>query len=363
MSSHMPIDKRSTPFTIALKKWWEQRIQDKKQGKDLPMLSLRGIAYLIRHQIGIDKMPASKGGFYDALNRIEEEYGVDREDLNIFSEPKISFLSRYHESPILEVDEDTLTSCCALLYIEKTTIIKMMESDNSLTGRGINIIKGMGFSTRDTNKMIALAQSKGIPILLLTDLDPSGDIMERQIKASGVKCYRLGITLALLKKLGISISDVNEKLPNEPKKRNHLKSLPQRRQDFYKDVIGKGKCHCRIEIDGVWAFAGKDKFVEAILDLADKHIPAKALERVLRPERFPESVEQMLLDIRRAIVLRYKDVRQKKIDEYKNSSMPFNDINLRDIESSIDNVIEQEDSGDIIRILKEALKSIKDAGG
>lgn len=146
----MSEDRRSTPFTIALRKWWEQRIQDKNQGKDLPMLSLRGIAYLIRQQIGISKMPTSKGGFYNNLKSMEKKYGVDREDLNIFSEPKISFLSRYREIPILEVDKDTLTSCCALLYIEKTTIVKMMESDDSLTGRGISIIKGMGFSTRDT---------------------------------------------------------------------------------------------------------------------------------------------------------------------------------------------------------------------
>lgn len=211
--------------------------------------------------------------------------------------------------------------------------------------------------------MIALAQSKGIPILLLTDLDPSGDIIEKKINASGVKCYRLGITLTLLKKLGISVNDVNEPLPKDPEKLNHLKSLPQSRQDFYKGTIGDGKDHYRIEIDGVWAFAGKDKFVEAILDLADKHIPTKALERVLQPERFPVPVEQVLFDIHRVIVSRYKDVRQKKINEYKNSSMPFNDINLRDIETSIDTVIEQEDSGNIIRILKKALKSIKDAGG
>jgi len=61
-----------------MRNWWEQRINDKKQGKELPMLSLRGIAYLIRRKIGIKNMPSSKSGFYNGLKSIEEEYGVDR---------------------------------------------------------------------------------------------------------------------------------------------------------------------------------------------------------------------------------------------------------------------------------------------
>jgi len=270
-------------------------------------------------------------------------------------------MSRYREIPIMDVDVDTLTSCCALLYIEKTTIVKMMEIDNSLTGRGISIIKGMGFSTRDTNKLIALAQSRGVPILLLTDLDPSGDIMERQIEASGVRCFRLGITLPLLDKLDISIKEVYEKLPKKKEKLNHLKSLSQSRQDFYKNIIGDGTDYHRIEIDGVWALAGKDKFVEAILELTDKYVPTKALERVLHPESYPKALSHVLSDIHSAIINQYAYVRQTKINEYKDSSMHFMDINLNDIETSIDNIIEQEDSGDIVNILTTALQNIEEA--
>ena len=80
----------------------------------------------------------------------------------------------------------------------------------------------------------------------------------------------------------------------------------------------------------------------------------------MQPERYPWVVSQVLLDIRSAIVNQYAYVRQNKIDGYEDSSMRFNDINLKDIETSIDNIIEQEDSGDIVDILTAALQSIEE---
>ena len=350
-----------TLFTEALTNWWTSRIKLLKTGEKLSPLTIRGILYLLRKIVGIDNMPG-KSGFYAALGIVEQKHGVARQELAIVTEPKINLVTRFDEKPMLKAKEWEIRDVCALIYIEKSTIIAAIEDDQSLTDRGIHIIKAMGFSTRDVNKMIKLAQDLSVPILTLTDYDPSGVLIDLKIEASGVKTARVGVDVELVKALEIPIEDVRERLPRDPKKLTHWKHLQKQRPeiaDVFLNVIGDGRDPYRIEIDGVFAFAGKDRFIEAILERADRVVPVKPLQKALIFLQVPERVNKLRWGIYYMLEKVFKKVAEDELEPYKDLEKPFREIRLSEIETEIEEGIDTwAESGPVLKILEDAIIEI-----
>jgi len=332
-----------------------------KAGETLSPLTIRGILYLLRKIVGIENMP-SRSGFYGALDKMETKHGVSREELGIVTEPKINLVTRFDEKPVLKAEQWELRDVCALLYIEKSTIIAAIEQDQSLTDRGIHIIKSMGFSTRDVNKVIKLAQDLGVPILTLTDFDPSGILIDKKIEASGVKTARLGIDLELLKRLDVKIEDVREPLPKDPEKLTHFKNLQKEYPeiaDIFVHVVGDGKSPYRIEIDGVFAFAKKERFMEAILERADKIVPEKPLQKALVFLKVPERVNKLRWAIYNMLDKVFEKVAEEELEPYKNLERPFSEFRLSAIETVIEEGIDEyAESGPVLKILEKAVVEI-----
>jgi len=357
---------RETIFTRELDKWWRERVEAYRNGrlsKD-DVTTLRGIFYRIRKAVGIENMPKRKSAFYSALDRVEKRYGIPREELFIISEPKISIIPiRGGEKPILEASEYELSNVCALLYCEKSTILRAIEEDKSLTDRGIAIVKAMGFSTREVNKMIKLAEELGVPILFLTDFEPSGVLIEIKVREAEVRTHRLGIDLELLRQLNVEIFDVNEPLPSEPQKLNHFKHLCKidpKWHDTFVNVIGDGKRPYRIEIDGVFDLAGKRRFIEAILERADRVVEKKPLQKVLVPRNVPSTVDRAFWDINFELNAIYREILDNEVRRYVNVSMPFTLIKISEIEEEIEKAIDEKgETKEVASILKEALEKLR----
>lgn len=263
-------------FRIELEKWWKERIKELKN-KTISPLTLRGVYYLMRQRVGSRNMPKTKSGFYSAIEDLERITKISRDELKIISEPKINLITRNGESPVTKIKLEELDYASAIIYIEKSTIIEALEEDKSLTDEGIFIIKGMGFSTKEAIRIIQEAQKRGIPILTLTDFDPSGILIDLKLKESGIKTVRLGIDLELIKALGLKINDVREPLPKSKKKLGHYKYLQNKHPEIAKQFksIGVKNEPYRIEIDAVFALAGKDKFIQEIMNRASKYISKK----------------------------------------------------------------------------------------
>jgi len=353
---------RTSPFTQALDAWWTSRVESYRRGEltDDDIVTIRGILYLMRRVVGVENMPKQRSAFYAAIDRVERRHGVPREELKIVTEPKIELIPiRGDSKPILEASRSEISDVCALLYCEKSTILKAIESDRSLTDRGIAIVKAMGFSTREVNRMIKLAQELGVPILFLTDLDCSGILIELKVREAGVETHRLGIDLDLIKELGLSISDVNEPMPTDPKKLNHFKylcSIDPKWYDFFVNVIGDGRRPYRIEIDGVFSFAGKVRFVEAILRRADEVVERKPLQKVLLPRTRPRKVDSLFWRLSSALTKIYEDIIEEETVKYRDVAMPFVEIRIREIESEIERVIDEKgETDEVVAILDDAL--------
>lgn len=319
--------------------------------EELSPVTIRGILYLMRKEVGIENMP-TKSAFYSAVARVEEQFGIPRGRLQVITEPKINLITRFGESPILEVRPERVSHALALLYMEKSTIIKAIELDGSLTDRGIHIVKAMGFSTRDVNKVIAVARETGLLILTLTDLDPSGLLIDKHI-ARHVETHRLGIDLDLVKGLGLAIEDVREPLPRDPKKLNHLKALTPEEQRIFTHGIGDGEHPYRIEIDGVFALAGKGRFMSAILERADTILPTKPVARILAPRRVPRKVEDLRSQLHELIDRKFSDLLRDQVAKFERHEMPLKDIRLSEIEELIEDTLDREgETDEVCRILK-----------
>lgn len=347
-------------FRRWLDEWWGARVKSAQRRKELEEITIRGILYLARKAVGIDNMPKKRTKFYAAVESVEKRHGVAREKLMIITEPKINLITRYGEKPILKAEDWELSDVCALLYMEKGTIVAAIERDQALTRRGIWIVKAMGFSTRDANKVIALAREYGVLVLLLTDLDPSGILIEQAMKKAGIEVHRIGIDLELLEQLGVDVADVREVLPKDPEKLSHLKALSEEWQQLFIKTIGDGKHPYRIEIDGVWALAGKRRFMRAILERADQVLPKKPLTKVLTPERVPTLVGEALSTLQRTINGLYERIRSEELRKYEDAKIPFAKINLREIEGDIGREINQRGgSGKVVRLIGALVKELK----
>ena len=349
-------------FRDALEKWWTDRIKQLRAGKKLSPVTLRGILYLMRQKVGVRKMPKSKTGFYAALSRTEKKHGVSREKLKIITEPKINLITRTEEKPFLKAKEEDFKGAVALIYIEKSTIIAAIEDDKSLTDRGIYIAKAMGFSTTDVNKMIKQAQSLGVPVLTLTDYDPSGLLIDIKIAESGVKTARLGIDLELVRALKLKVSDVKEALPRAKDKQAHYKYLKRTRPSLAKGFlkIGEGGKPYRIEIDGVFALAGKDRFVEAILKRADKIVPVKPVQKSLRYKRVPKKVDGLRESMHKAVDDIFEEIANDAAKPHRNTKKSFTEVRLSKMESEIEQTItDKADAAPTVQVLEDTIARLQ----
>lgn len=347
-------------FSIKLEAWWKARAKDVQTGKNVSPVTIRGILYLMRRLVSPRNMP-KKGGFYTALEKLEKDTKIPREKLRIITEPKINLITRKGETPILKADLNELGNACAVIYIEKSTIIEAIEEDKSLTDRGIFIIKGMGFSSKETNKIIKKAQDLGIPIFTLTDFDPSGILIDLKIGECGVKTARLGVDPDLVKALGLKIQDVREALPRGKNKSSHLKYLQTNYPKLAKQFtnIGvKGQPY-RIEIDGVFALAGKDRFIEEILKRADIVVPVKKVKKALQYKRVPKKVD----DLRNQMHGLVDDIFTKTAEtveaKYSDSNDSFNRIRLSEVEGNIQQAMDGKAEVPTTKVLEETIKQLQ----
>jgi len=345
-------------FENALEKWWTERAKDINKSLNVDPITLRGLFYLLRQKVGTRNMPTS--GIYNAVERLEEKTKIPREKLKVISEPKINVITREGETPILKADLNELGKACAIIYIEKSTIIEAIEEDKSLTDRGIYIIKAMGFSTKETNKIIKKAQDLGIPILTLTDFDPSGILIDMKISQCGVKTTRLGVDPALVKALNLKIEDVREPIP-KAKRQAHLKYLktnyPKIAAEFTKIGV-KGIPH-RIEIDAIFALAGKDRFIEEILKRADLCVPVKKVQKALKYKRVPKKVDDLRQNVHNLVDELFTKAAEKAEDKVKDSQDSFNKIRLSQKEGQLQQVIDGKAEAPATQVLEETIKQLQ----
>lgn len=348
-------------FSTKLEFWWRARARDIKAGKDVSVITLRGIYYLMRKLVGPRQMPKAESGFYAALEKTEEQSKIPREKLRIITEPKINLITRKGETPILKADLNELQNACAVIYIEKSTIIEAIEEDKSLTDRGIFIIKGMGFSSKEANKIIKKAQDLGIPIFTLTDFDPSGILIDLKIGQYGVKTTRLGVDPDLVKALGLKVQDVGEALPKGKNKLGHYKYLqknyPKLAKEF--ETIGvKGQPY-RIEIDGVFALAGKDRFIEEILKRADIAIPVKKVKKALQYKRVPKKVDDLRNQVHGLVDDLFTKAAETVETKYTDSKDSFNNIRLSEVEDNIQKAMNGKAEVPTAQVLEETIKALQ----
>lgn len=344
-----------------LETWWLLRISDFKAGKALSPITLRGLFYLMRLKVGQKKMP-KKGGFYAIIKRIEAEKKVNREKLGLVSEPKVNIISRWGEEPLLKADLNKLKGALAFLYIEKSTIVEAIEQDKSLTDRGIVIIKGMGFAPREINRVLKKAQELGIPIFTLTDFDASGILIDLKIQQSGVSTTRLGIDPDLVKTLGLKVSDVREALPRGKGKLGHFKYLQTNYPKLAKGFldIGVGGQPYRIEIDGVFALAGKDRFIEEILKRADLAVPVKPVKKALNYKKIPKKVEGMRSTVHDLVDNMFTKTAIGAEQGLIKNNESFNKIRLSEIEKNIEDKIEKKgEEVPTTQVLEETIKALQ----
>jgi hypothetical protein len=348
-------------FSTNLETWWKKRIQDYKKSKPLSPLTIRGILYLLRQQVGVKGMPKTKAGFYSALERVEKQYKVPREKLRIVTEPKVNLISRNGECPLLKADLKEFQNACALIYIEKSTIIEAIEEDKSLTDRGILIVKAMGFSSREANRIIKEAHKLGLPILTLTDYDPSGILIDLKIKDSGIATARLGVDPDLVNKLNLKLDDVREPLPREKTKLAHYKYLKTKYPKLAKGFldIGVGGNPYRIEIDGVFALAGKDRFIEEILKRADNVVQVKSIHKALRHKKVPENVDRMKEEMHSMVDKLFEQVSEKAEKSHVNDKDSFNNFRLSKIEKDIEKTINSNSSAATMQVLQDTINNLQ----
>lgn len=347
-------------FSTKLEAWWKARAQDIKAGKEVSPVTIRGILYLLRRLVGPRNMP-KKGGFYTALAKLEEDTKIPREKLRIITEPKINLITRKGETPILKADLNELQNACAIIYIEKSTIIEAIEQDRSLTDRGIFIIKGMGFSSKETNKIIKKAGDFGVPIFTLTDFDPSGILIDLKIGQCGVKTARLGVDPDLVKALGLKIQDVREPLPRGKNKLAHYKYLQTNYPKLAKEFVTigvKGQPY-RIEIDGVFALAGKDRFIEEILKRADIQVPIKKMKKALQYKRVPKKVDDLRNQVHTMVDDLFAKAAENVEDKYSDSKDSFNKIRLSEVEGNIQKAMDGKAEVPTTQVLEETIKSLQ----
>lgn len=348
-------------FSSSLETWWSQRIKASKNKKPLSPLTIRGILYLMRQKVGIKQMPKTKAGFYSALGKIEIKFKVPREKLRIVTEPKVNLISRNGEVPLLKADPKEFQNACAIIYIEKSTIIEAIEEDKSLTDRGILIIKAMGFSSKDVNKAIKQAQNLGLPVFTLTDYDPSGLLIDLKIQDSGVKTARLGVDPELVKALNLNIDDVREALPREKKKLAHYKYLrtnyPKLADGFLK--IGIKNQPYRIEIDGVFALAGKDRFIEEILKRADMVVQIKPVQKALNHKKVPKKVDDLRSSMHNLVDEVFEKISEDAEKPHKDTQESFNKLRLSKIEQSIEKEIDSKSSDEATQILQDTINNLQ----
>lgn len=347
-------------FSSNLETWWTQRIQSSKKGKLSP-LTIRGVLYLMRQKVGVKAMPKTKAGFYSALGRVEIQYKVPREKLRIVTEPKVNLISRSGECPLLKADPKEFQNACALIYIEKSTIIEAIEEDKSLTDRGILIVKAMGFSGREVNRIIKEAHSLGLPIFTLTDYDPSGILIDLKMQDSGIKTARLGVDPELVKALNLNLDDVREPLPKAKNKLAHYKYLkskyPKLADGFLK--IGVNNQPYRIEIDGIFALAGKDRFIEEILKRADKIVQIKPVQKALKHKHVPQNIDKMREDMHKLVDDLFAKTSEDAEKTHINSKDSFNNIHLSKIEKSIEKTIDSKSSNDTTQVLQDTISALQ----
>jgi len=176
------------------------------------------------------------------------------------------------------------------------------------------------------------------------------------LEKSGVKTARLGIDVELVRSLGLKIEDVRESLPKDPLKLTHFKNLQKdypQIADIFVNVIGDGQHPYRIEIDGVFALAGKERFMEAILARADQVVPIKPLKKVLIVRRVPEYVDKLRWAVFGLLDKVFEKVVQEELEPYEEDDRPFSKISLNLIEETIeDSINESAENKQVNKILE-----------
>jgi DNA topoisomerase VI subunit B len=280
----------------------------------------QSLFYKVRKQMG-GCIDIKRENFIAAVRKLCAEIGGDpsyRDKLGITAAERAQLFFRGQVTPIsLESIEELAKKGCDVILIEKEGVCEVLVvfADR----RGVALVNSRGFASDYAKQLLELARRSKGHIWLLTDMDASGLLMYRNTLKGEIP--RLGIDEKMLKKLGISREEVEEKYEVPSK---HLKALPPEDQELVKNT--------RVEIDAVLAAVGPEKFWNYIEEQIQELAPLRDMNRSIDlTVKLPDEIAGPISTITEFI----QSVASKKQQEIKET--------LREWKDGVVNVEEKEE--------------------
>jgi len=261
----------------------QQLLEKLGQMPQTERMTQQGIYYKIRSLMG-GEIDIKRDSFIAALRDLCIEIGGDlsfREKLGIIAAERAQLYFRGQVTPI-SVDriEDLAAKGSDVILIEKEGVCELLEP--FAFRRGIALLNSRGFATDYAKQLLELSRKWKGNLFLLTDFDASGLLIASKVLEG--KIPRIGVDLKMVKELGLSRRDLEEKY-DAPKK--HLMGLPKEMQVEVKDT--------RVEIDAVLAAIGPEKFWNYIEQTILEIAPTRDMNRSVDLNiQFPSEIAESI---------------------------------------------------------------------
>jgi len=341
---------RGSPANVLLKEELYRRyllFKEFGQVSQTEKMTQQGIYYKIRSlmdgEIGI-----LRGSFIAALRKACKEMGGGdlslRERLGIIAAERAQLYFRGQVTPI-SVDriEDLAAKGSDVILIEKEGVCELLEP--YAARRGIALLNSRGFATDYAKQLLELSQKWKGNLFLLTDFDASGLLIASKVLEG--KIPRIGVDLKMIKELGLSRRDLEEKY-DAPKK--HLMGLPKEMQVEVKEK--------RIEIDAVLAAIGPEKFWNYIERSIIEIAPTRDMNRSVEVSiQFPSEIAESINAINEFIQF----LGSEKQNEFRRMLSDWNEgfVNVDDKEKELQSqIVEEIRKNDDVQDLAKQLKSL-----
>lgn len=324
-----------------LKSEWMKRIELVKKGRTPDRTNQRNLYYKIRYLAdkGQLKMVSYENFKYQWIYKLEHLFSYMKEDLNIFSEPDATLYMRFGKE-LIEY-RGGLYKCIAILATEKSGIAESLSE--YLTKYGILVINTKGIQGRYP---MQLAKRYNVPKFSISDYDVSGCFMMKRFENES-NMPRI-TPLDIMKRNNIIWDDVVER--DRSVKNNHWNSIDYKDQ---KKLRKEGDTY-RVELDTIMSKIGPEHFAKTILEILDEKIKIKNMRDVMVIKNLPEEVEEKLEAIKRALIEKYRDMREDALEFYEDMEAPFRDLNLNELEDDAETTFDDEynDGEDKVKEIK-----------
>jgi len=246
-----------------------------------------GLWYKIRKSLGgEDKMGLERKSFLDAVDEICKKYGYSRDELGITCAPRGEFYYRGEVYPLsFENIEKLARMGTDIVHIEKEGVPRALK--DVAREYPIAFTHSRGFLVEYGERLIELSRQYGAHVVMLTDLDDAGLVMEYQLP--GIP--RIGVDEEMIQYFGLNEEDLREKYNPG----SHLAYL----RDVNKEKAVKVS-KFRIEIDSVLAEVGPVKLFEYILYKLCQLFPERNYNRAIEVNPvLPSEVNELIDAIRK----------------------------------------------------------------